>query len=294
LKGTSTTQDEGDFAYPGETDTYTFYADANESYPLGWFDVRNGYDAFQYAKTAGYTRTEADFYIELANVRDYFEQSEVNAASSAADAVQTAADRVVVAADKVIVVNAKAIAVAAKDAAVTSAATVQHIFLGTKPSDPTTDNQGNSLTVGVMYFNSTTGTLRIWNGTEWNLGAFSAAGAVVSVNGRDGAVELTKSDVGLSNVDNTADSAKNVLYAVTAGSASANDVSAWAKATTKPTYTATEVGLGNVTNESKSTMFNNPVFTGTQTGTTASVGDNSTRLATTAFVANEINKVEEW
>ena len=42
LKGTSTTQDEGDFAYPGETDTYTFYPDANETYPLGWFNVRNG------------------------------------------------------------------------------------------------------------------------------------------------------------------------------------------------------------------------------------------------------------
>ena len=248
LKGTSTTQNEGDFAYPGETDTYTFYPDANETYPLGWFNVRNGYDAFQYAVTAGYAGTEADFYLELANVRDYFEQSEANAASTSADATQTAADRVAVAADRVIVVNAKVVAVAAKDAAVTSSSTVQQIFLGTKASDPTVDNQGNPLVIGVMYFNSTSGTLRIWNGSVWNLGAFSASGAVVTVNGRDGAVVLTKSDV----------------------------------------------GLGNVDNESKSTMFTNPVFTGTQTGTTASVGTNSTRLATTAFVANEINKVEEW
>jgi len=37
--------------------------------------------------------------------------------------------------------------------------------------------------------------------------------AVTSVNGRIGAVTLTKSDVGLSNVDNTADSLKNVLSA---------------------------------------------------------------------------------
>lgn len=248
LKGTSTTQNEGDFAYPGETDTYTFYPDANETYPLGWFNVRNGQDAYNYAVAAGYPGTEIDFYLELAYVREYFEQSEVNAASASADALQTAADRVAVAADRVIVVDAKVIAVAAKDAAVTSSSTVQQIFLGTKASDPSVDNQGNPLVIGVMYFNSTSGTLRIWSGTEWNLGAFSAAGAVVSVNGRDGAVVLTKSDV----------------------------------------------GLGNVDNESKSTMFTNPVFTGTQTGTTASVGDNSTRLATTAFVANEINKVEEW
>ena len=195
LKGTSTTQNEGDFAYPGETDTYTFYPDANETYPLGWFNVRNGYDAYQYATTAGYTGTEADFYLELANVRAYFEQSEVNAASTSADAVQTAADREAVAADRVIVVDAKAIVLAAKDATVMSADTVQEIFLGTKPSDPIVDNQGNPLVIGVMYFNSTSGTLRIWSGTEWNLGAFSVAGAVVSFNGRDGAIELTNADV---------------------------------------------------------------------------------------------------
>jgi hypothetical protein len=294
LKGTSTTDPEGDFTSAGEVDTYTFYPDANETYPLGWFNVRNGQDAYNYAIDAGYAGTEADFYLELAAVREYYEQSEINAANADADATQTAADRIAVAADRVIVVDAKVIAVAAKDAAVTSSSTVQQIFLGTKASDPSVDNQGNPLVVGVMYFNSTTGTLRIWTGTEWSLGAFSVAGAVVSVNGRDGAVELTKADVGLTNVDNTSDATKNVLYATTAGSASASDVYAWAKASVKPTYNATEVGLGNVTNESKSTMFANPVFTGTQTGTTASVGDSSTRLATTAFVVNEVNKIEEW
>ena len=195
LKGTSTTQNEGDFAYPGETDTYTFYPDANETYPLGWFNVRNGQDAYNYAVTAGYTGTEADFYLELANVRAYFEQSEVNAASTSADAVQTAADREVVAADRVIVIDAKAIVLAAKDATVMSADTVQEIFLGTKASDPIVDNQGNPLVIGVMYFNSTSGTLRIWSGTAWSLGAFSVAGAVVSFNGRDGAIELTNADV---------------------------------------------------------------------------------------------------
>lgn len=195
LKGTSTTQNEGDFAYPGETDTYTFYPDANETYPLGWFNVRNGQDAYNYAVTAGYTGTEVDFYLELANVRAYFEQSEVNAASTSADAMQTAVDRVAVAADRVIVIDAKAIVLAAKDATVESADTVQEIFLGTKPSDPIVDNQGNPLVIGVMYFNSTSGTLRIWSGTAWSLGAFSVAGAVVSFNGRDGAIELTNADV---------------------------------------------------------------------------------------------------
>ena len=195
LKGTSTTQNEGDFAYPGETDTYTFYPDANETYPLGWFNVRNGQDAYNYAVTAGYTGTEEDFYLELANVREYYEQSLVNANQSQVNADQVEIDAAQVAADRVIVVDAKAIVLAAKDATVESADTVQEIFLGTKASDPIVDNQGNPLVIGVMYFNSTSGTLRIWSGTAWSLGAFSVAGAVVSVNGRDGAVEIVNADI---------------------------------------------------------------------------------------------------
>jgi len=80
---------------------------------------------------------------------------------------------------------------------------------------------------------------------------------------------VTKSMVGLGNADNTADANKNVLYATTAGGAPATDVYAWAKASTKPTYTKSDVGLGNVTNESKATMFTSPAFTGTPTGITA-------------------------
>ena len=202
LKGTSTTQNEGDFAYPGELDTYTFYPDANETYPLGWFNVRNGQDAYNYAVTAGYTGTEVDFYLELANIRSYFEQTEfnteltqLNADQVALDTVQVAADRVIVVDAKAIVLAAKDVVLAAKDVAVTSADTVQEIFLGSKVSNPIVDNQGNPLVIGVMYFNSTSGTLRIWSGTEWNLGAFSVAGAVVSVNGRDGAVEIVNADI---------------------------------------------------------------------------------------------------
>ena len=40
-------------------------------------------------------------------------------------------------------------------------------------------------------------------------------------------------------------------------------ISAWAKALTKPSYTATDIGLENVTNESKATMFASPTLTGT-------------------------------
>lgn len=51
--------------------------------------------------------------------------------------------------------------------------------------------------------------------------------------------------------------------------------------------TAAQVGLGNVTNESKPTMFTSPVFTGIPTGPTAPVDTNSTQLATTEFFAGQ-------
>lgn len=72
----------------------------------------------------------------------------------------------------------------------------------------------------------------------------------------------------------------------------ASDVYAWAKASTKPEYTASEVGLGNVTNESKSTMFNNPTFTGTPIAPTAAADTSTTQLATTAFAIPRVTGVD--
>ena len=55
------------------------------------------------------------------------------------------------------------------------------------------------------------------------------------------------------------------------------------------TLTKSDVGLNNVTNESKETMFTSPNFTGSPTATTPTVGDNSTKIATTAFVKSTVD-----
>ena len=52
---------------------------------------------------------------------------------------------------------------------------------------------------------------------------------------------------------------------------------------------ASDIGLGNVTNESKATMFTSPTFTGTPISTTPADNDNSTKIATTAFVMREVS-----
>lgn len=58
------------------------------------------------------------------------------------------------------------------------------------------------------------------------------------------------------------------------------------------TLTSSDVGLGNVTNESKATMFTNSALTGTPTAPTASAGTNTTQIATTAFVNSAIATID--
>lgn len=87
-RATSTTNLEGNFSISGETDTYTIYGDADETIVLGEFSVSNGSSAFTYAVLAGYAGTSTQFYSELAAVRIYSEQAQLNANSAAASASQ--------------------------------------------------------------------------------------------------------------------------------------------------------------------------------------------------------------
>jgi hypothetical protein len=63
---------------------------------------------------------------------------------------------------------------------------------------------------GKIYVALDTNKAYRWSGSTY---IYITSGAVDSVAGRTGAIVLTKSDVGLSNVDNTADADKNVLTA---------------------------------------------------------------------------------
>ena len=195
MKGTSTTDSEGDFSTAGELDTYTFYADANEEFPLAWFTVKNGENPWLRAIDRGYRGTEEEFYTALGSIEEYatialesIDITEENKQIILAAATQVAADRIVVE-------DARDITVEKSEIAKESADAVQIVFLGAKSVDPVVDNQGNPLVVGTMYYNDVIGQLKLWNGTAWTTAAFSADGAVFSFNGRNGAVSLTNSDI---------------------------------------------------------------------------------------------------
>ena len=49
-------------------------------------------------------------------------------------------------------------------------------YLGSKTSDPTLDNDGNALLTGALYWNSTAGEMRVYNGTAWVAAYLPASG----------------------------------------------------------------------------------------------------------------------
>jgi len=44
-------------------------------------------------------------------------------------------------------------------------------YLGAKNSAPSADNDGNALIVGALYFNTTSNTMNVWNGSAWAIAA---------------------------------------------------------------------------------------------------------------------------
>jgi hypothetical protein len=77
--------------------------------------------------------------------------------------------------------EASASEVAAEAAKVAAEAALDEftdIYLGAKASDPATDNDGNALTAGDQYFNTTINVLKIYNGSAWQAAAIDSSGFV--------------------------------------------------------------------------------------------------------------------
>jgi len=92
-----------------------------------------------------------------------------------ADAIATAADRVQTGLD---VIAAAASASAAAASAVSAQASLDAIegsYLGVQASDPTLDLNGDAITIGDWYYNSTSNITRIYDGTVWQNGAVSTS-----------------------------------------------------------------------------------------------------------------------
>jgi len=74
--------------------------------------------------------------------------------------------------------------------------TFDDAFLGAKTSDPATDNGGDPLSTGALYYNESTGALRVYNGSAW-IDAINASTALIGANN-------------LADVDSASDSRANL------------------------------------------------------------------------------------
>jgi hypothetical protein len=63
--------------------------------------------------------------------------------------------------------NSATAAAASATAAAASADAFDDIYLGSKSSNPTVDNDGDALTAGDLYFNTSTNRLRVFDGSSW-------------------------------------------------------------------------------------------------------------------------------
>jgi len=59
---------------------------------------------------------------------------------------------------------------------------IDEFYLGAQSSNPTVDNNGDAVTAGDWYFNTTSNETRIYNGSAWQVTAVSTAGLLTSAN----------------------------------------------------------------------------------------------------------------
>ena len=112
--------------------------------------------------------------------------SETNAATSASTATTKASEAATSATNAATSATesetAKTAAEAAKDAALAALDSFDDRYLGAKASDPTTDNDGNALVAGALYYNTTSDVMKVYEGSVWVAAYASLSGALLATN----------------------------------------------------------------------------------------------------------------
>jgi hypothetical protein len=77
-------------------------------------------------------------------------------------------------------------------------------YLGSKTSDPSVDNDGNALLTGALYFDSVTGVMKVWSGSNWIAAYASLSGAMFGSNNLSdvASVSSSRNNLGLGTGDN--------------------------------------------------------------------------------------------
>jgi hypothetical protein len=99
--------------------------------------------------------------------------SESNAATSESNAATSASNA---ATSESNAATSESNAATSASAAAASADAFDDVYLGSKSSDPTTDNDGDPLAAGMLYYNTVSNIMRIYSGSAWENVAVSTTG----------------------------------------------------------------------------------------------------------------------
>ena len=170
--------------------------------------------------------------------------SATSAASSATTATTQASNATTQASNAATSATAAATAQAAAEAALDN---FDDVYLGAKSSDPTVDNDGDALTAGDMYFNTTTDRMRVYSGSAWADVALDSA-TVVAKTSATGSGQLPS---GTTAQRDGSPSAGYIRFNSTDGSFEGYDGSAWGA-----------IGGGASGGNGEATVFENEISIG--------------------------------
>lgn len=210
-----------------------------------------------------------------------------NAATSATNAANSAS------AASTSATNASNSATAAAASAAAAASSLDSFddrYLGSKASDPTVDNDGNALVTGALYYNTTTQTMKVYDGANWIAATAAGTSAMtryryVATSGQttfsgtdanaltlsytSGNIVVNRNGVTLDTSEYTASNGTSVVLSVAASLGDVLDIVAFKSFTVADTYTKAEVNAslsgkvgttGNETVAGVKTFSSQPVF----------------------------------
>jgi len=210
-----------------------------------------------------------------------------NAANNAANSETAAATSAGNAATSASAASASASAALASQTAAalseTNTATLYDNFddryLGVKVTSPATDNDGNTLQTGALYFNSTTNEMYVWTGSLWTTVSNTTTSTNAAASAAAALASQTAAATSATNAANSATSAST--SASTATTQASNAASSASAASTSASNAATSASSASSSASTATTQASNAATSATNAANSATSASNSASTATT-------------